>query len=88
MRITFYPPYRNAVGSDVLELTMDDGATVRDLLRVLGERYPLFTELAQARSDEFLWGQLTVHINEDLAGLDTRLNPADLIDLLPPIAGG
>ena len=88
VRIVVYPPYRNAIGSDVIDLPLDDGISLRDLLLKLGERYPPFGELARARDDEFLWGQLTVHVNEELAGLATLLHPDDRIDLMPPIAGG
>jgi molybdopterin converting factor small subunit len=88
VRIVIYPPYRNVIGSDVIDLPLDDSITLRDLLLRLGERYAPFGELANARSDEFLWGQLTVHVNEELAGLATLLHPEDRIDLMPPIAGG
>ena len=67
---------------------MTEGISLRDLLCKLGERYPPFGELAQARDDEFLWGQLTVHVNEQLAGLATVLQPDDHVDMMPPIAGG
>ena len=88
MRITVYPPYRRVVGADTLELSLPAGARLRDLLFWLGERYPPFRELAEARSDEFLWGQLIVHVNDEIAGLNTPLHPDDRLDLLPPIAGG
>ncbi|HEX3246648.1 MAG TPA: MoaD/ThiS family protein [Chloroflexota bacterium] len=88
MRIVVYPPYRNAIGNDVIELPLTEGISLRDLLCKLGERYPPFGELARARDDEFLWGQLTVHVNEQLAGLATVLQPDDRIDLMPPLAGG
>jgi molybdopterin converting factor small subunit len=88
VRIVVYPPYRNAIGCDVIELPLDHGITLRDLLLKLGERHAPFGELAKSRDDEFLWGQLTVHVNEELAGLDTLLHPDDHVDLMPPIAGG
>jgi molybdopterin converting factor small subunit len=86
--ITVYPPYRAAVGQGTLHLELPPGTTLRSMLEVLGERYPEFREFAQARSDEFLWGQLIVHVNDDIAGLETPIQPDDRIDLLPPIAGG
>ncbi|MFN0072249.1 MAG: MoaD/ThiS family protein [Chloroflexota bacterium] len=88
MRIVIYPPYRNAIGSDFIDLPLTEGISLRDLLVLLGERYAPFGALAYARNDEFLWGQLTVHVNEDLAGLETILQPDDHVDFLPPIAGG
>lgn len=88
MRITIYPPYRNFVGSDVVELPFASGVTLRQVLLHLGAMHPPFAELARAPSDEFLWGQVTVHVNEELAGLETLLQPDDRIELMPPIAGG
>jgi molybdopterin converting factor small subunit len=87
-RIHVYPPYRAIVGQDSFHLELPPGATLRTLLRALGEHYPEFREFAEARSDEFLWGQIIVHVNNDIAGLNTRLNPDDTVELLPPIAGG
>ncbi len=88
MHITVYPPYRNEVGSNTLDLTLPEGATVRDLLRHLGRLYPAFASLANSRSNEFLWGQLIVHVNDEIASLETCLRASDRLDLLPPIAGG
>ena len=86
--IHVYPPYRALVGENTLRLELPPGATLREMLAALGERFPAFREFARARSDEFLWGQLIVHVNDDIAGLETRLQPGDRVDLLPPIAGG
>ena len=88
MRITVYPPYRNVVGQDVIDVPTDEPISARDLLLRLGKQFPQFVTLANAKDDEFLWGQLTIHVNEELAGLATLLHPDDRIDLLPPIAGG
>ncbi len=88
MQISIYPPYRRFVGSDALELELPAGARLRDLLAWLGKRHPQFREWANAPSDEFLWGQLIVHVNDEIAGLNTPLQPGDRVDLLPPIAGG
>ncbi len=87
-RLHVYPPYRASVGQDELCLDLPPGTTVRQMLEALAARYPDFEEFARARSDEFLWGQLIVHVNNDIAGLNATLQPDDVIDLLPPIAGG
>ena len=88
MQVTAYPPYRRIVGSEILDVDLPDGARLRDLLCWLGERHPSFRAFAVAPSDEFLWGQLIVHVNDEIAGLETPLRTDDRIDLLPPIAGG
>jgi molybdopterin converting factor small subunit len=83
-----YPPYRAVIGQDSLDVDLPPGATLRQLLEALGSRHRDFRDLARARSDEFLWGQLIVHVNDDIAGLSTPLQPGDKVELLPPIAGG
>ena len=88
MQITAYPPFRRVIGSDVLEVDLPDGTPLRDLLRWLGERYPPFAPLANAPSDEFLWQHLIVHVNDEIAGLNTPLSTDDHLELLPTIAGG
>ena len=86
--IHVYPPYRAMIGSEQLELEVPNGASLRQVLEMLAERHPPFREFARAPSSEFLWGQLIVHVNDDIAGLDTLIQPTDRLDLLPPIAGG
>lgn len=88
MQITAYPPYRRILGAETLEVDLPEGTRLRDLLNWLGERHPPFRAFALSPSDEFLWGQLIVHVNDEIAGLDTPLRPGDRLDLLPPIAGG
>ena len=86
--IHVYPPYRALVGSNEIELDFAPGTTLRVALGLLAERYPAFREFAEAPSSEFLWGQLIVHANNEIVGLDSPLQPTDRLDLLPPIAGG
>jgi molybdopterin converting factor small subunit len=88
VRVTAYPPYRRMLEAESLDVDLPDGARVRDLLGWLGERHSPFRAFAAAPSDEFLWGQLIVHVNDEIAGLGTSLRSGDRIDLLPPIAGG
>ena len=83
-----YPPYRAMVGSGELELDFPPDTPLRRVLGLLAERHPAFRAFAEAPSSEFLWGQLIVHVNDDIAGLDTPIQPGDRLDLLPPIAGG
>ena len=87
-RLTVYPPYRALVGQNEIELDFPPGTPLRRVLELLAERYPGFRQFAQAPSSEFLWGQLIVHANNEIVGLDTPLQPTDHLDVLPPIAGG
>ncbi len=88
MLITAYPPFRRAIGTDVLEVDLPDGTLLRHVLAWLADRYPAFVPIAEAPSDEFLWQHLIVHVDDQIAGLDTRLAANARLELLPTIAGG
>ncbi len=72
-------------------MTLPDGATVRDLLRQLGELRPT---IARVLLDEN--GNITPSINvfvngrdiRHLSGLDTPVTPDDEVTIIPPAAGG
>jgi molybdopterin converting factor small subunit len=88
VQVVAYPPYRAGLGPGPLRLQVEDGATLRDLLRVLARRSREFAPLADARKDEWLWGQLLVHSRGELVRLNDPLHDGDCLELLPPIAGG
>ena len=88
MDVTLYPPYRALAGQDTVTLDVSGEVTLRQLLELLAERYPDFREYVDVPSDEFLWGQLIVHVNDDIVGMNSRIRPNDKVELLPPIAGG
>jgi molybdopterin converting factor small subunit len=83
-----YPPYRAGPGAGVLELDVAENSKLRDLLTLLARRSQEFEPLAGARSDEWLWGQLLVHVKGEMVRLDEQLHEGDCLELLPPIAGG
>jgi molybdopterin converting factor small subunit len=88
LSVLAYPPYRAGLGFRDLDIEVPDGATLRDVLRLLARRSAEFEPLAAARKDEWLWGQLLVHVKGEMVRLDDRLNEGDKLELLPPIAGG
>jgi molybdopterin converting factor small subunit len=86
--VVAYPPYRAGLGAGTVQLDMPEGSTLRDVLRVLAQRSQEFEPWARARKDEWLWGQLLVHVKGEMVRLDDRLHHGDRLELLPPIAGG
>jgi molybdopterin converting factor small subunit len=88
LEVVAYPPYRAGLGAGTVHLDMPEGSTLRDVLRVLAQRSQEFEPLAGARKDEWLWGQLLVHVKGEMVRLDERLHNGDCLELLPPIAGG
>lgn len=67
---------------------MPEGSTLREVLRMLARRSSEFHPWAEARKDEWLWGQLLVHVRGEMVRLDDELHDGDQLELLPPIAGG
>jgi molybdopterin converting factor small subunit len=88
LEVFAYPPYRAGLGAGTVHLEMPEGSTLRDVLRVLAQRSHEFEPWATARKDEWLWGQLLVHVKGEMVRLDERLHNGDCLELLPPIAGG
>jgi molybdopterin converting factor small subunit len=88
LQVVAYPPYRAGLGAGTLRLEMPEGVTLRDVLRELARRDQDFDAFAGAKKDEWLWGQLLVHVKGEMVRLNDRLNDGDVLELLPPIAGG
>ncbi|MDQ3810119.1 MAG: MoaD/ThiS family protein [Chloroflexota bacterium] len=88
LAILAYPPYRAGLGADKVSLEVPAGATLREVLRLLAQRSREFGPYAEARRDEWLWGQLLVHSRGEMVRLDDVLTDGDVLELLPPIAGG
>ena len=88
VEVVAYPPYRAGLGAAPLRLDVPDDCTLRDVLRLLAQRSQEFDPLAGAKSDEWLWGQLLVHVRGEMIRLDDILTEGDRLELLPPIAGG
>jgi molybdopterin synthase sulfur carrier subunit len=86
-----YGSLRELAGEREIDVSLPDGATIRDLLNRMGELRPV---LAQRLLDED--GNITrfanVFVNgrdiRDLDGLDTPVTPSDEVTILPPAAGG
>src|SRR5919202_2735597 len=88
LEVVPYPPYRAGLGAEKISLDLPEGATLRDVLHALARRSNDFEPWAEARKDEWLWGQLLVHVRGEMVRLDDRLRDGDCLELLPPIAGG
>ncbi len=91
MEVRFYATLRDVVGSRSVEVELGPGATVRELLTRLFERFPnleprLLDEAGELRRsvNVFVNGRSVPH----LEGLDTQLQPNDEVSIFPPVAGG
>ena len=88
VEVVAFPPYRDGLGAGTLQLEVPEGATLRDVLALLARRSGEFTAYADAKRDEWLWGQLLVHSKGEMVRLNDRVHDGECLELLPPIAGG
>jgi len=91
MKVSFYATLRPIVGDRSVELSLAEGATVDGLVAELARRWPALGE--HLFDDE---GGLSRRVNifvdgrnvRWLDGLATRLEPDQVVDVFPPVAGG
>jgi molybdopterin synthase sulfur carrier subunit len=91
MQVKLYASLRQAAGIKMMELDVQPGTTIRDVLLEVTQRYPILVK--------FIWkdnGELSdlvhVFVNGEnirhLAGLETKLIVEDHLDIFPPLVGG
>jgi molybdopterin synthase sulfur carrier subunit len=90
--ITLLAQLRMLAGEKTIRLTVDDGATVRDLLRALADAYPALAARV-LDVDGTLRPEMHLviegrHLGLLPDGLDTPIADAREMMLVPPIAGG
>ncbi|MCS7046352.1 MAG: MoaD/ThiS family protein [Gemmataceae bacterium] len=79
MRVWLFARARDLVGAAAAEIDLPPGATVGDLRRRLGQRYPALAGLVEVSA---------VAVNNDYADDATPLPPEAEVALLPPVSGG
>lgn len=78
--VRLFAVLRERVGSDSIEVDLEDGATVADALARLAER-PELGDLLERMP-------VTMAVNRDYADGGTSLTPGDELALVPPVSGG
>lgn len=92
MEVYFFATLRQITGQKTVEFELAEGATARNLVDAVIDRFPLIRrELLDEQGK--LWPHVHVFINgrdapflED--GLDTVLKKDDTVNIFPPVAGG
>lgn len=87
----FYATVRDAVGRRHVTRTVEEGTTVRELLRAVAEEYdgvgPLVFD-----AEERVRANVNVLVNDEpirtLAGVETELSEGDTLMVAPSVAGG
>jgi molybdopterin converting factor subunit 1 len=78
LTVQLFASYAESFGEQTLEVQIDDGATVRDLLG----------RLRLLPGAETLPESPRVAVNRKFASADQPVHPGDEIALIPPVAGG
>ena len=79
MKILLFARARDLAGSGELEIELASEATVADLRRALGDRYPRLAPLLQ---------RCAIAVDQEFAAEETQIPPAAVVALLPPVSGG
>ena len=75
----FFAAYRDLLGASTLDVELQDGATVRDLVEHLRSRGAPFDGLPE---------EPAVAVNRVYADLGEPLSSGDEVAFIPPVAGG
>lgn len=77
--VRYFAIYREAAGESQVEIEMNEGATLGDVLRVVFERHPKLEKWA---------GSIVCSVNRKYADNGKVLANGDEVALLPPVSGG
>jgi sulfur-carrier protein len=76
--VLLFASYAEAVGRSSIDIEVDAGATVRDVI----------DHVRQMGRSTRLPPSPMVAVNEQYASRDRKLHPGDEVALIPPVAGG
>jgi molybdopterin synthase sulfur carrier subunit len=89
MQVNFYATFRQVVGKKTVEISLEEGTSLRQLFEGIVRDYPgLRRELLDDQGE--ILGHVHVFINGRAlalleSGLDTRLQTEDVVSIFPPI---
>jgi molybdopterin synthase sulfur carrier subunit len=91
MEVHFYAMLRDIVGGKIVRFDLPDGATVRQLLAAMIERYPALRDKLLDENDQ-LYNYVNLFIDgrdvRYLQNMDTLLEPKQVIKVFPAVGGG
>jgi molybdopterin synthase sulfur carrier subunit len=92
MQVSFYATLRQIVGQKTVDISIPEGATVRQLVDEVVRIYPLMRAKLLDENGE-LYGHVHVIVNgRDTPylenALDTVVKPDDVVSIFPAVGGG
>lgn len=88
MRVEFSQAFEKLVGQPSLEITLAEPITVREVLRLLADRYECFTRYPRYQDDAMLGAHLSVFSSGKFLKLDDPVNDGDTLKIFLPVTGG
>ena len=92
MEVNFYATLRDIAGGKTVEIPIDHGVTVREVLDAIVTRFPAMKK-ELFREDGRMYGHVHFFVNgrdvqftED--DYETRIMPEDVINVFPAVGGG
>ena len=92
MEVNFYATLRDIAGGKTVEIPIDHGVTVREVLDAIVTRFPAMKK-ELLREDGRMYGHVHFFVNgrdvqftED--DYETRIMPEDVINVFPAVGGG
>lgn len=79
VRVKFFGAPREGLGRREIEQELPPGSTVKELINLLTEQYPVLVSYSQL---------INVAVNRRYAALETELHDGDEVACLPPVGGG
>lgn len=79
IKVLFFASCRDLVGTGEKEITLDDGATMADLISEIASEHARFIEMAPS---------LMVSANQEYVEREHVLSDGDEVAFIPPVSGG
>jgi len=86
IKVRYFARYRSLVGKGEEELEVPEGITVKELIDILKERYPILKNEVFAEEDDL--ADVNVSRNGRYVRFDEVLEDGDVVALFPPVSGG
>jgi molybdopterin synthase sulfur carrier subunit len=91
MQVKLYASLRQAAGTKMMDVNVQPGTTIRQVLAEVTQRFPILAKFIWERDGE-LSEHAHVFINSEnihhSKGLDTPVKTEDHVDIFPPLVGG
>jgi molybdopterin converting factor subunit 1 len=79
VKVHFFASAKDVAGSDVLDINLDEKATVGDLKKSLVERFPELESIVQRSA---------FSVDQEYSNEQSELHDGAEVGLIPPVSGG